>query len=119
MFKPDILTGSVWAGTYMSAGFPLSPGSEEWATLVPILTQQVDAPSSGAQPRLLIFRNCKRLCWELDNAIAGEEKEKKKIDQRMAIQTLLMLLAIRPAWRDTTSEDTYGGTLNYPDADIP
>ena len=119
MFKPDILTGSVWAGTYMSAGFPLSPGSEEWATLIPILTQQVDAPSSGAQPRLLIFRNCKRLCWELDNAIAGEEKEKKKIDQRMAIQTLLMLLASRPSWRDTTSEDTYGGTLNYPEADIP
>ena len=67
----------------------------------------------------LIFRNCKRLCWELDNAIAGEEKEKKKIDQRMAIQTLLMLLASRPSWRDTTSEDTYGGTLNYPEADIP
>lgn len=119
MFKPDILTGGVWAGTYMAAGFPLSPGSEEWGTMIPLLTQQLDPPTSGAQPRLLIFRTCKRLCWELDNAIAGEEREKKKIDQRMAIQALLMLLASRPAWRDTTNEDTYGGTLRYPDADIP
>ena len=115
MFVPDPMTGGVWAGPYMGAGFPLAPGSSEWRTILPVLAEQFDRPTSGAQPRLMVCRECKNLIWELSNAAEGDERKPDFI----GLRALMMIIASRPAWRDTTNEDMYGDALRYPDADVP
>ena len=115
MFVPDPMTGGVWAGPYMGAGFPLCPGSSEWRTILPMLAEQFDRPASGAQPRLMVCRECKNLIWELSNAAEGDERKPDFI----GLRALMMIIASRPAWRDTTNEDMYGEALRYPDADVP
>ena len=115
MFIPDPLTGNVWAGTFMGAGFPLCPGSSEWKAVLPLMMEQFDKPSSGAEPRLMVSRQCKNLIWELSNAAEGDERN----GEYVGLRALMMLLANRPSWRDTTNDDGYGEMLRYPDADVP
>lgn len=115
MFDPDPLTGNVWAGSYLGAGFPLCPGGDSWKVLLPEMIEQFDKPSTGAAPRLQVFRNCQELIWELSSAAKGDEGRKTII----ALRALMMILGHRPTWRDATNEDSYGDTLRYPDADVP
>lgn len=116
MFAPDPLTGNVWAGSYMGAGFPLCPGSTEWRTILPTVAEMFDKPTSGAQPRLLVCRACSNLIWEMTNAAEGDERKPDYI----GLRALMMIVAHRPSWRDTSNDDAYGGeVLRYPDADVP
>lgn len=115
MFAADPLTGNVWAGPYMGVGFPLCPGSSEWRAILPLLVEQFEKPTSGAQPRLMVCRECKNLIWELSNAAEGDERRPDFI----GLRALMMILAHRPSWRDTTNEDAYGEVLQYPNADVP
>lgn len=115
MFIPDPITGNVWAGPYMGAGFPLCPGSSEWRALLPSLAELFDRPVAGAQPRLMICAGCRNLIWELSNAAEGDERR----PDFPGIRALMMIVAGRPSWRDTTNEDDYGDVLHYPDADVP
>ena len=39
------------------------------------LAEQFDRPTSGAQPRLMVCRECKNLIWELSNAAEGDERK--------------------------------------------
>lgn len=115
MFDPDPLTGNVWAGSYMGAGFPLCPGADAWRVLLPELVEQFDSPPGGAAPRLQVFRDCKELIWELSSAAKGDEGRNTII----ALRALMMILGHRPSWRDTTGEDSYGEVLKYPERDVP
>lgn len=115
MFEPDPLTGNVWAGPYMEVGFPLCPGGDSWRVLLPEMITQFETPSSGGLPRLMVFRECQELIWELSSSVKGDEGR----DTIIALRALMMILAHRPSWKDMTNEDRYGDVLRYPDADIP
>ena len=65
-------------------------------------------------PFLEMFSALRR--WtELSNAAEGDERKPDFI----GLRALMMIIASRPAWRDTTNEDMYGEALRYPDADVP
>lgn len=116
MWKAHPISGTVWAQTYLRAGFRMVPGPTDWEHQIPNLNR-LFVSTNGSKPKLQVYSKCKRLLWELYNASAGEAKD----EGRKSIQALLLLLSMGPKWRDMESHGrTQGGRdLQYPERDVP
>lgn len=115
MFKERRQSGKTKAQIYTKAGFKMAPVPCDYPVVFPLLSSYFSSPD-GSKPKLIVSPKCKRLLWELYNALDGELRG---ID-RKSIQALLLWLAVGPKWRDMKSEPiTSGKDIRYPDADIP
>lgn len=110
MFRANRLTGNVWVESYVKAGFTLVPAQCDYKGMVAALNQRF-AASKDCRPQLQVFARCKRLNWELYNALAGEQGN----EDRKGIQALMNVLACGPRWLER------GGAreaIRYPVADV-
>lgn len=114
MFKERRKSGHVKAIVYGKAGFRLVQNNCDYSVMLPVLSSFFSAPD-GDKPKLLILPRCKRLLWELYNALEGELKSR----DRKSIQALLLWIAMGPKWRDMKNDPVRDLSADYPDADVP
>jgi len=115
LFKERRQTGQIRVSAYTAVGFRPWQSMCDYSVMLPILSSYFTSPDGG-KPKLQINPKCKRLLWELYNALDGE----LKAPDRKSIQALLLWLAMGPKWRDMKSQPISSTRkINYPSADIP
>lgn len=115
MFRERRSSGQTRANCYRQAGFKLTENRTDYSAMLQTLGSYFTAPP-GSAPKLTINPRCKRLLWELYNALEGEVKSA----DRKSIQALLLWLGMGPKWRDLRSDPVKSrSVIDYPKADVP
>ena len=115
MFKERRKTGQIRSTVYSGAGFKMVQSMCDYSVMLPVLSSYFTT-HDGSRPKLQISPKCKRLLWELYNALEGELKS----NDRKSIQALLLWLSSGPKWRDMRSQPLSSArNIKYPSADIP
>lgn len=115
MFKERRQSGKTRAQAYNQAGFKLAQNTCDYAVMLPVLSSYFTSPD-GSRPKLTVSPRCRRLLWELYNALEGELKS----TDRKSIQALLLWLAMGPKWRDMKNDPVRtADKIEYPEADVP